>query len=107
MSTLCVHCLKNLDKDTKSKDHVFPSSWYTDDTPSNIQRWTVPSCADCNNSFGKLEKDLFVRLAMCIDPKQAKAVGINKKLMRTFGIGPDTTDLTNQEKEIRKKLSEG
>jgi len=104
MNTLCVHCLKGLDRNSKSKDHVFPSSWYTDDTPSNIQRWTVPSCTECNNQFGQLEKDLFVRLAMCINPKQAEATGITTKLMRSFGAGLDASDLTDQEREIRKKL---
>ena len=106
MTEQCIHCLKDLDKNSKSKDHVFPSSWYTNDTPANIQRWTVPSCLSCNNRFGKLEKDLFVRLAICIDPQQAEAAGITRKLMRTFGVGPDTGDLTNEEKEIRKKLLE-
>jgi hypothetical protein len=97
----CVHCLTPLPNKEVSKDHVFPSSWYTDDTSPKVQRWTVPSCKKCNGRFGDLEKELFLRLAVCIDPDRAQAAGINRKLLRSFGIGPDISD---REKEIRRKL---
>jgi hypothetical protein len=97
---LCVHCLTPLTGKEKTRDHVFPSGWYTDDTPSTVQRWIVPSCKECNGCSGKLEKELFLRLALCIDPAKAEASGMTKKLLRSFGIGSDISD---KEKEIRKK----
>ena len=85
----CIHCLKESENITK--DHVFPRSWYTDDTPSWIQRWTAPSCSECNQKFGKMEQDLFVKLAACIDPHKAEASGINNKLKKTFAKRPHFT----------------
>jgi len=82
----CVHCLQELK--TKTKDHVFPKSWYTDDTPSWVQRWTAPSCRDCNERFGKLEQELFVQLVPCIDPNKAEASGITNKLKETLQKRP-------------------
>jgi len=99
---LCVHCLGQLTKPTK--DHVFPSSWYTDDTPNEIQRWTVPSCVNCNGKFGKLEHELFIRLVPCIDPTKAEASGIKEKLFRSFGIGESISDA---ERAIRIKKLRG
>jgi len=83
---ICIHCLEDLKK--KTRDHVFPSSWYTDDTPSWVERWTVPSCRACNEKFGKLEQELFIRLVPCIDPKKAEASGITNKLIKTFQKRP-------------------
>jgi hypothetical protein len=94
----CVHCLTPLPNKEISKDHVFPSSWYTEDTSPRVQR---SSCKKCNGRFGDLEKELFLRLAVCTDPAKARAAGINRKLLRSFGIGPDISD---REKEIRRKL---
>jgi len=98
----CVHCLKEIEK--SSKDHVFPKSWYTDNTPSHIQRLTVPSCIDCNNKFGKLEEELFIALAGCVDPKQAEASGINFKFKRALGI--ERGNLTRYEQVIRKRKAQ-
>jgi len=82
----CVHCLQNLKE--KTRDHVFPNSWYTDDTPSWVEKWTVPSCRVCNEKFGKLEQELFIKLAPCIDPDKAEASGITDKLIKTFQERP-------------------
>jgi len=95
----CVHCL--LETDATTKDHVFPSSWYPDSTPETVQRWTVPSCTDCNKFLGKLETDLLVRLALCLDPASAAAAGISSKALRSLGL--DVDDLAPKEKEHRDK----
>ena len=97
----CVHCLAELDSETK--DHVFPTSWYPDSTPADVQRWTVPSCAVCNGALGKLEKELFVRLALCVDPRKAEASGMSKKALRSLGIGV-ADDLDEKEKKHREAL---
>jgi hypothetical protein len=86
MSVRCVHCCTVPDRN-RTRDHVFPSSWYPDGTPSAVQRWTVPSCAACNGKFGKLEKELFAALAVCIDPTKAEAAGISRKALTSMGIG--------------------
>ena len=98
MEQRCVHCLEGLDKPTK--DHVFPRAWYPDNTPENVQRWTVPCCSDCNGKFGSLEKKLFTRLALCIDPGKAEASGISKKVMGGLGVG--VLGIKDEEKSHRQ-----
>lgn len=66
----CVHCLR--DGVELTKDHVFPSSWYPDTAPK-VARWTVPACAPCNSSLGKLEQELLIRLALCMDQSPSTA----------------------------------
>ena len=83
----CTHCREPLTKSTK--DHVFPSSWYPDTTPEDVQRWTAPSCESCNGHFDELEKDLLVFLACCIDPTKPAAQGLYERARRTMGIGVD------------------
>ena len=95
----CVHCLR--DTDSTTKDHVFPSSWYPDSTPETVQRWTVPSCTDCNKYLGKLETDLLVRLALRLDPSSEAATGISSKALRSLGL--DVDNLDPKEKEHRDK----
>jgi hypothetical protein len=65
----CVHCGQVLAEETR--DHVFPKSWYPETATGEIQRWTVPSCDACNNKLGGIEKVVFNRLALCVDPRKA------------------------------------
>jgi len=95
----CVHCGKALTETTK--DHVFPDSWYPETTPDDTQRWTVPSCSACNNRLGSIEKKVFSRLALCIDPRKAEAAGLSAKVMRSLGSGID--GLGAEEAEHRRK----
>lgn len=83
----CVHCGRVLEKVTR--DHVFPKSWYPASTPSEVRRWTVPSCAQCNNRLGNLERELFVRLALCVDPRKAEVSGLSAKAVRSMGVGAE------------------
>jgi hypothetical protein len=99
----CVHCGKTLTKTTK--DHVFPDSWYPETTPADTQRWTVPSCSACNNRLGSIEKKVFSRLALCIDPRKAEAAGVSAKAMRSLGIGIE--GLAAEEAEHRRKQKLG
>ena len=96
----CIHCREVLVKATG--DHVFPSSWYPDVTPPNIQRWKAPSCERCNGQFGAMEQDLLVRFGLCIDPRKAGASGISKKALSALGIG--VSGLSEKEMQIRKAL---
>lgn len=97
--TRCVHCLEPLGEQTA--DHVFPGSWYPDTTPNDVQRWTVPSRAKCNNRLGRIEKDLLVKLGMCIDPALAEGSGIPAKALRSVGICAG--NLSEREKYHRGK----
>lgn len=103
----CIHCRKPLTEATK--DHVFPSSWYPDTTPGDVQRWTAPSCASCNGQFGELEKKLLVLLACCINPTEPAAQGLYERARRTMGIrveGLSEEEKEHREARRRKLLSE-
>lgn len=98
----CIHCLKEVDKITD--DHVFPSSWFPNGTSGVVQRWTVPSCWDCNNELSKKEEDLLARLAICLHPDQVAGFGLADKVLRSFGVGSaDPEKLGEKEMVIREK----
>ncbi len=97
----CIHCRQLMAE--RTKDHVFPDSWYPASTPARVQRWTVPSCSVCNGTFGELESEVFVPLALCIDPRKIAAAGLSKKALRTLGIGAGGK-LSESEKRIRKAV---
>jgi hypothetical protein len=96
--TADVHCRGTLTEATK--DHVFPSSWYPDTTPDEVQRWTAPSCERCNAYFGRLETDLLVFLAYCINPQKAPAQRLYERVRRMMGIGVE--GLSDEEKGHRE-----
>lgn len=96
----CIHCLRVTDSITA--DHVFPSSWYPDTTPTTVQRWTAPSCPECNSELGKLEKDLLVRLILCVNPKSEAASGLASKALRSLGLDADW--LSDRERSYRDRL---
>jgi hypothetical protein len=62
----CVHCLK--DNVELTDDHMFPKSWYPDTTAENLEKWTIPSCLECNQRLGKLERDLIGRVGAGTKP---------------------------------------
>ncbi len=92
----CVQCLNYFNKITK--DHVFPSSWYPITTPTNIQRWTVPTCKNCNGKFGKLEHEALIILGLCIDPEKLEAAGLAEKALVSLGLN---VELDPEEKQHR------
>lgn len=98
----CVHCGNTVAEATK--DHVFPDSWYPEKTPNDTQRWTVPSCSACNNRLGSIEKKVFSRLALCIDPRKAEAAGLSTKVMRSLGVGVEGLDAEEAEHRRKQKL---
>lgn len=67
-----------------------------------MQRWTAPSCLGCNGRLGLLEKEVFVRLGLCVNPEKVAATGISKRVIRSLGIGADSLD--EDEKRIRAAL---
>jgi hypothetical protein len=98
----CVHCRETPVK--LRKDHVFPDSWYPESTPGTVQRWTVPTCSRCNCQLGLVEKEVFVRLGLCVNPEKVAATGISKRVIRSLGIGAEGLD--EDEKRIRTALKD-
>ena len=98
----CIHCLAVTDRVTA--DHVFPRSWYPDDTPESVQRPTAPSCGECNNRLSRIEQELLVRLGLCVHPFAQKASGIAAKALRSIGIRAG--ELSDKEAMIRAKQKE-
>lgn len=97
----CIHCRRLLAE--RTKDHVFPDSWYPASTPTTVQRWTVPSCRVCNGNSGELESEVFVPLALCINPRKIAAAGLSKKALRALGIGAGGK-LSGEERRIRQAV---
>ena len=87
---------------TITADHVFTKSWYPDTTQPTVQRWTAPSCPECNRELGRLEKDLLIRLVLCVNPKSEAASGLTEKVLRSLGL--DTDQLPEEEKARRDNL---
>ena len=81
----CVHCLQQVNAITE--DHLFPRSWYPSTTPPNIEKWKFPACSPCNRNYGRLEEELRLLLAACVDPKSDAAAGIWAKVLDS--IDPD------------------
>ena len=96
----CIHCLRRTESITA--DHVVPNSWYPDTTPPTVQRWTAPSCAECNQALGQLEKDLLIRLILCVNPKSESTSGLASKALRSLGL--DNDELPEGEKNHRERL---
>ena len=81
----CVHCLKTFD--VLTWDHVFPEAWYPDTTLPNLYKLQIPSCYKCNKEYGRLENDMMIRLALCVDPERPETAAIVSKGLRA--INPD------------------
>jgi hypothetical protein len=91
---------------------VFPEAWYPDSTPPNLQKWQIPSCEPCNTEYGKLEDDLLLTLACCVDPHVAETSGLYQKALRS--INPelakndrDRSARAARGKWLRSKLVQG
>lgn len=80
----CVHCLKDVPK--RNWDHVFPVSWYPDSTPQNLEKWKIPSCKQCNDEYGTMEKQFGQILSLCIDPDKPESIGVYNRFRR--GLDP-------------------
>jgi hypothetical protein len=81
---LCVHCQ---DRVADTKDHWLPKKWWPAGVLPNIERWTFPSCRECNGKLGEVENRLRTRLALALDPEAPSAQGIVPALHRS--IDPD------------------
>jgi len=102
MPQLCIHCLGSCE--VPEADHVFPDSWYPDSTPPTVQRWTAPSCPRCNRELGRLERDLLVRMALCLDPHEPASLGLAARVLRSFGLDAEGLSAGEQAKRDQLRL---
>lgn len=101
---VCIYCLKESSRLTA--DHVFARSYYPASTTPDVERWTVPACAACNNEFSRLEESVLLRLAACVDPKHPAAAGIWEKAYRSIDANKarDENDRRARAKKQREFL---
>lgn len=78
----CVHCLN--DPVERNLDHVFPRSWYPDETPDNIEKWQVPSCIPCNSKYGKIESDFLSRVGLALESEHPASRSVVQRALRSM-----------------------
>ncbi|MFQ3454132.1 hypothetical protein PMN64_12555 [Bradyrhizobium sp. UFLA01-814] len=102
----CVHCLR--DGVELTSDHMFPKAWYPDATPETLERWTFPSCFDCNQQYSKIEGDLLNRVALALDTKHEASQGLADAALRAMDpkAGRDEKDAAARAARGRKMLGE-
>lgn len=64
----CIHCLGLFPKGQMTADRLPARSWYSQPTPSTVQRWKVPCCRGCYDDLSRVESDLVIRLRLRIKP---------------------------------------
>jgi hypothetical protein len=102
----CVHCLK--DNVELTDDHMFPKSWYPDTTAENLEKWTIPSCLECNQRLGKLERDLIGRVALTLDANNPSSKGLADKALRAINpaAAKNEGDAAARDARAKKLLGE-
>ncbi len=78
---LCVHCQVH---PADTEDHWFPKSWYPSSTPVDLEKFTFPSCWQCNQRCGQVEDRLHSRLALALDPLAGPALGVADSARRSM-----------------------
>jgi len=78
----CIHCLT--EEGPFNDDHVFPSSWYPENTPAEIIRPTAPSCVDCNNKLSKIEENLLRVFSFGFSPNENGHKRIYERMKRSI-----------------------
>lgn len=99
----CVYCLAEIEKGRITKDHVIARAWFPNSTPANTEKWKVPSCSPCNNLYSKLEDDIGLRIALCIDPDDPAARGIWDKARRSIEPSAARNALDRHKRSGRRK----
>ena len=104
---VCIHCLREVE--TRNWDHVLPTSWYPDSTPTNMEKWKAPSCMDCNKQYGNLERELLITIGMCLNSDDPEISSIVKKALRSINPSDakdrkDKRERKRASDKIRKKL---
>ena len=100
----CVHCRAKVKHLTW--DHVFPQGWYPENTLPNLEKWKVPACSPCNWKYGRIEEELGIRIALCLERDAPNAKGICEKALRAIdpSHGRNPTDRAKRRKKREKIL---
>lgn len=96
----CVHCLGSISEVTR--DHWLPTSWYPSSTEAELERWTFPSCVECNRRYGQIEDRLRSRLALALDPTAPAAQGIVDSVHRGMSPGRGRNDRDRAARAARR-----
>jgi len=75
----CTYC--HIERAT-DYEHVFPKSWYPDNTPGAVQRLTVPSCRACNQRWQQIEETVGHDLLMICDAEHPDATGVVERIIK-------------------------
>lgn len=85
-------------------EHIFPESWYPDDTPGDLWLWQAPACYPCNHDhYGRKEARIFPFLAMTAEPDHPGAKGIAD---RGFRAADENAGKKPKDKEARARVRE-
>lgn len=106
MRKRCIYCLKYFNSITM--DHVFPKSWYLKSVPKNIEKWKVPLCARCNNTYSKLEEELLTQLGLCLNTDNNDEKDIQRNILRSINpeYGRNAKDIISRTKKRKKLLAD-
>jgi hypothetical protein len=80
---VCSYCRGETPLREITKDHVIGESWYTTNA-GDLEKWKVPACKPCNNELSRVEREILIRLALCLDPSEAAHLAIIEYAMRAI-----------------------
>jgi hypothetical protein len=84
VNELCAYCGE---RTAATDDHIFARGFFPENVGSNIERWTVRSCDECNNRFSQMEGRVIRYIASSLDPKNPASAGVWDRVKRS--IDPD------------------
>lgn len=97
---LCVHCRMNAGT---TRDHWFPESWYPSTTPADLEKWTFPSCWECNQRYGKIESRLQSRLALALSPSAPASREVVESVRRSMNPARGRNDRDRRARAARRE----
>jgi hypothetical protein len=99
----CAYCVVERATD---REHVFPFSWYPDNTPTTVQRLTVPSCRTCNERWKAVEESIGHDLIMVCDADHPDAVGVVDRIAKGWDGSRATTkeEAAHRERRAQRVL---
>jgi hypothetical protein len=98
---ICPYCVEPI-VGKAEREHVFPRSWYPDDSDPRYERPTVASCGNCNRTLGAVEQRLFYSITRAISPYHPNARGVRERAES----GQDASGArTERERRARRKAA--
>ena len=61
-------------------------------------------CRDCNEKYGEMEKEVFIRAAMCVGPVKGEAAGLSRRALESLGV--NAAGISAKERKHRQALKE-